>query len=443
MTISGIKSNKSVGAPLWIISALKFLNVKEITGERTSPEIKQFFQQSGHADVTSDEVPWCAAFVGAMLKDAGFEGTNSLMARSYLNWGRQCHAAETGAVAVFKRGDDPSLGHVGFVITSSKDEVYILGGNQSDRVSIESFSKKKLLSLRWPKKKIQTEHNIKRHQTFTKALKHILKLEGGWSNHPADKGGPTNKGITLSTFERAIKEGLITTRTSDFITELKNITDAAVEKIYYHNYWQKAGCHHLPKALAILHFDAAVNHGPRRAIKFLQQTFKAEIDGELGPETKSKIRADQLSFDLTTYTTIRKSYYQQLKQYPVFGKGWMNRLQSVATLSRLELSQNTDILNIDKKETTVMVTEDNASNTKWWGESLTVWGSIVTALSTILPVLGPFIGLDISAEMIEQLGETVTRLVQIIGGITGTTMTLYGRTRANTSLTRRAINVKL
>ena len=37
---------------------------------------------------------------------------------------------------------------------------------------------------------------------FDEALKFVLKQEGGYSNHPADKGGATNKGIIQSVYNR-------------------------------------------------------------------------------------------------------------------------------------------------------------------------------------------------------------------------------------------------
>lgn len=80
---------------------------------------------------------------------------------------------------------------------------------------------------------------------------------------------------------------------------------------------------------------------------------------------------------------------------------------------------------------------------KWWAESLTIWGTIVTALSTILPLVGPLFGLDITSEMVEQFGASVTNLIQIIGGLTGTSMALYGRSRARAKLTRRKMLVKV
>ena len=80
---------------------------------------------------------------------------------------------------------------------------------------------------------------------------------------------------------------------------------------------------------------------------------------------------------------------------------------------------------------------------KWWGESLTIWGAIVTALSTVLPVISPLFGFDITAEVIRQFGDNIAQLIQIIGGVTGTSMTIFGRVRATSRLGRRNLNLKL
>ena len=80
---------------------------------------------------------------------------------------------------------------------------------------------------------------------------------------------------------------------------------------------------------------------------------------------------------------------------------------------------------------------------KWWAESLTLWGTFITALSNVLPIIGPFIGLDISSAMIEQFGEAVARLIQAFGGVSGTVLAIVGRMRASSSLTQRVVNVRL
>ena len=46
---------------------------------------------------------------------------------------------------------------------------------------------------------------MKHLKEFEAWQKHVLKFEGGWSNHPLDRGGKTNKGITLQTFETLAK----------------------------------------------------------------------------------------------------------------------------------------------------------------------------------------------------------------------------------------------
>ncbi len=81
--------------------------------------------------------------------------------------------------------------------------------------------------------------------------------------------------------------------------------------------------------------------------------------------------------------------------------------------------------------------------TKWWGNSITIWGAIVTALSTVLPTLGPLLGLDITADLIRQLGTDVVAVVQAVGGLIGTILAIYGRVRATTQIERRQFIVTM
>jgi hypothetical protein len=87
--------------------------------------------------------------------------------------------------------------------------------------------------------------------------------------------------------------------------------------------------------------------------------------------------------------------------------------------------------------------QPSSASNKWWGNSLTVWGTFVTALSTVLPVLGPLVGLDLSAELVRQLGQGVAQAIQAIGGVVGTVMAILGRARAAQPLVRRDITVRL
>ena len=80
---------------------------------------------------------------------------------------------------------------------------------------------------------------------------------------------------------------------------------------------------------------------------------------------------------------------------------------------------------------------------KWWGQSLTIWGTIVTGLATVLPIAGPLLGIEISADLVHQLGDGVVHAAQALAGVAGILMTIYGRTRAMQPLVRRDFLVKL
>jgi hypothetical protein len=84
-----------------------------------------------------------------------------------------------------------------------------------------------------------------------------------------------------------------------------------------------------------------------------------------------------------------------------------------------------------------------ASAPKWWGHSLTIWGVIITSLSTVLPALGPVFGLNITAELIRQLGDSVVVFGQALGGLIGTVMAVWGRIRADTPVERRQFTIAL
>ena len=82
-------------------------------------------------------------------------------------------------------------------------------------------------------------------------------------------------------------------------------------------------------------------------------------------------------------------------------------------------------------------------STKWWGNSVTIWGALITALSTVLPALGPVIGIDITGDLVRDAGEQIVQTVQAVGGLIGTVVTIYGRVRASQPLERRDLTVKV
>ena len=80
---------------------------------------------------------------------------------------------------------------------------------------------------------------------------------------------------------------------------------------------------------------------------------------------------------------------------------------------------------------------------KWWGQSMTIWGTMITAASTVLPIIAPLIGFDITPDVVRQVGDQTIQVVQAVGGLIGTLLAIYGRSRATQQLERRAINLQL
>ena len=72
-----------------------------------------------------------------------------------------------------------------------------------------------------------------------------------------------------------------------------------------------------------------------------------------------------------------------------------------------------------------------------------IWGTIITTLSTVVPILGPALGVNIGGELIRQLGDNVVLLAQAVGGVAGTAMAIWGRIRASQPIERRPFTISL
>lgn len=143
-----------VAAFSWFDIAMQELErgVSEVPGSGANPRIVEYLRSTSldGAMAASDETAWCSAFVNFCVEKAGFAGTDSAMARSWLHWGRATDTPVTGCIVVFERGAPPS-GHVAFFISRGDSTVKVLGGNQGNRVSIKDYDKSLVLGFRVPR----------------------------------------------------------------------------------------------------------------------------------------------------------------------------------------------------------------------------------------------------------------------------------------------------
>lgn len=139
--------SRSLTGPEWLHLARKEIGTKEIPGPRSNPTVEQYFVDSVSKRY-GDEVSWCAAFVGACLVRAGRKSSGSLLARSYLKYGRKLKEPIPGAIGVWPRGKSWQ-GHVGIVDSVEDNYVWLISGNQQDAVTRARYPKRNL-GYRWP-----------------------------------------------------------------------------------------------------------------------------------------------------------------------------------------------------------------------------------------------------------------------------------------------------
>ena len=161
---------------------------------------------------------------------------------------------------------------------------------------------------------------------FTEALARVLASEGGFVNHPSDPGGMTNLGCTKATWEAFVGHPVSE-------ADMRALTPEMVAPLYKRRYWDKVSGDQLPKGLDYVVFDAAINSGPGRAAKWLQQIVGVTQDGAIGQGTLEALKAVPVRMLITQYNDVRLQFLENLPTWGTFGKGWGNRVAHVQSVA--------------------------------------------------------------------------------------------------------------
>ena len=152
---------------------------------------------------------------------------------------------------------------------------------------------------------------------FKECLDLVLQSEGGWVNHKDDPGGETNLGVTKAVWEEYVGHPVKT---------MKDLTKDDVAPLYELKYWRPCYCEVLPRGLDFVTFSMGVNAGPGRSVKLLQQSIGCVPDGVIGPRTRELISSSNGTTLIAKFSETRREYYKSLKTFPIFGKGWIARV---------------------------------------------------------------------------------------------------------------------
>ncbi len=161
---------------------------------------------------------------------------------------------------------------------------------------------------------------------FETCLPYTLSEEGGYSDNPADPGGPTNLGITLADLSAWRGHPC----TAD---DVRALTETEAAAIYERDYWLPLRCDAVPVGLDLALFDAGVNCGVGWAIRALQGCLVVPQDGAFGPVTQGACQKADLPALINGFCSARIDHYRSLPTFDLFGDGWLartNRIRSAA-----------------------------------------------------------------------------------------------------------------
>ena len=159
-------------------------------------------------------------------------------------------------------------------------------------------------------------------ENFHSALAHVLKSEGGFVNHPKDPGGMTNLGCTKNTWEEYVGHPVSE-------SDMRDLTPELVAPLYKRKYWDKIAGDDLPSGVDYAVFDAAINSGPGRAAKWLQETVGVTADGSIGKGTLAAVHTMDVQDLIAKYNDRRLQFLEGLPTFATFGKGWSRRVSEV------------------------------------------------------------------------------------------------------------------
>ena len=158
---------------------------------------------------------------------------------------------------------------------------------------------------------------------FKKYAPKLLQLEGGYTNHPDDQGGPTNLGITFKTYKEYCGQ-------EKTIKDLQNMSYGTWESIMKDLYWDKCLADKIEnQSVAEIMVDWCVNSG-MVGLRKVQEIAGTKPDGIAGPKTLAAINGSNQEELFDRIMSARKQFYVNIvKRDPrqkVFMNGWMNRL---------------------------------------------------------------------------------------------------------------------
>ncbi|WP_414901214.1 peptidoglycan-binding protein [Rhizobium cremeum] len=147
-----VAPTESPDACPWLDQAWRMKGLHE---RRDNAALREFLKRDGGTVGDPAKVPWCGDFVQtciALTLPDEVLPNNPYAAINWMTFGREC-APQRGAVLVFWRGSPEGWqGHIGYYVGEDATHYHVLGGNQSDSITVSRIAKTRLRKggCRWP-----------------------------------------------------------------------------------------------------------------------------------------------------------------------------------------------------------------------------------------------------------------------------------------------------
>ena len=179
---------------------------------------------------------------------------------------------------------------------------------------------------------------------FARSMEITHRAEGGFVDHPADRGGPTNWGFSLG-FLRRIGFDADGDGDTD-IDDVRLMTQDQARLLFRLHFWEPSRAALLPWPVCLLVFDAAVHHGQFRSILMLQQAINRQMgrlvaeDGLIGRKTIGAVQLVDKAQLVRDMLYIRRAYMRAIvaadPTQEVNLKGWLNRVEELESAAEFD-----------------------------------------------------------------------------------------------------------
>ncbi len=170
---------------------------------------------------------------------------------------------------------------------------------------------------------------------YRKLVPFILRWEGGWTDDKDDKGGKTNRGITINTY-KALSRKLL--HQEPTMANFRQLTKAQAA-LFVKHFWDKSTANNqvrsqkIAEAITTWRWGSG-SYGLKEFQRLLNRKYHAnlKVDGVIGRNTVAKVNAINPDHLFNDMLQARKAFFERLAQrdpsQTKFLKGWINRLVS-------------------------------------------------------------------------------------------------------------------